>query len=278
MRGLAWVLLLFGLVGCAAPAGPPVPVDEAGFTEYVAQRLRARGGLPVVVVKGPSTVEVGGLTGALDRTFAACKQTAGQCAGVVDRYVEGLAEAVQSAGAPPTREAVRLVVRSDAYVQNVRQAGISVQPRALVPGLVILPALDLPRTIRMLSEEDNRKLGLSADEVFALGLANTERNLKPLAEVLGPPAGWAKVGVVRRDAYAASRLIGHMAWADLAARQGGMLFVSVPTTDGLLYSEVETPEAVAVLRDATQRIARGSANGLSDVVLRWTPGGWQVVP
>lgn len=277
MRSLAAAMLLYGLVGCAAPSGPPIPMDEAGFTEHVAQRLRARGNLPEVVVKGPLTVGVGSITGALDRTFAACKQVAGQCAGAVDRYVEGFAEAVQNAGAPPTREAVRLVVRSDAYVQSFRQAGIALQPRPLVPGLVILPALDLPRTIRMLSEEDNRKLGLSADEVSALGLANTERNLKPLAEVARPVSA-GQFGTIGGDAYDSSRVIRHEAWAEVAARQNGVLVVAVPTTDGVIYGAEASPAAVDALRALTRRIAGRSRSPLSDVVLRWTPGGWEVVP
>jgi uncharacterized protein YtpQ (UPF0354 family) len=277
MRFLAAAVLLFVLAGCGAPAGPPVPMDEAGFTEHVAQLLRARQGLPPAVVKGPLTVGVGSLTGALDRTYAICRQAAAQCAGAVDRYVEGLTEAVRNAGKPPTREAVRLVVRSDAYVQSFRQAGIALQPRPLVPGLVILPALDLPWTIRMLSEEDNRKLGLSADEVSALGLANTERNLKPLAEVARPVSP-GQFGTIVGDAYDSSRVIRHEAWAEVAARQNGVLVVAVPTTDGVIYGAEASPVAVDALRALTRRIAGGSPSPLSGAVLRWTPGGWEVVP
>jgi hypothetical protein len=40
--------------------------------------------------------------------------------------------------------------------------------------LVMLPAMDTPQAIHPLSEKNNRKLSLSADDVFNLGLANLQ--------------------------------------------------------------------------------------------------------
>jgi hypothetical protein len=151
------------------------------------------------------------------------------------------------------------------------------QWRPLVGELVMLPAIDAPQAILPLSEKNNEALGLSADEVFGLGLANLRARLKPLmkvAKVAKPGEIWPIEG----DVYHSSRLALHESWSPLAAAQGGKLIVAAPETDTVLYVAEDTPAAIKALRTMVQNVMSRSPRPLSSDLLRWTPQRWEVVP
>src|SRR5215510_9618274 len=159
---------------CGLACAQDVPKGQAAFTEYVATQVRRALEGETVNVKGTLTLEIGEIQANLDRIFAFCNRNASACTNEISNYVRGVVQVVKDRTAPPTNEAVRIVVRTKDYVANALRLPKSpkLQPRPLAGGLVMLPAIDMPRTIRMLSEDDNQALGLSADEVFKLGLAN----------------------------------------------------------------------------------------------------------
>jgi hypothetical protein len=276
------VLFLVACAWAGVAVAQDVPRDEAGFTDFVASELRKQITDANVVVKGPLTLGVGGLQANLDRIFAFCSGNASGCMAQVDSYVKGAAETYRAQNAPPTKEAVRLVVRSAQYVETVRSAAsgpkpMQMQPRPFAEGLFILPVLDTPRTIRLMGEGDNGNLGLTADDVFDLGIANLRKELSPLMDV-AQVAGHGQIGQLTGNSYNPSRLILLDSWAPLAQAQGGILIIALPATDAVFYIGEDTPDAIDALRTLAKRVLASAPSKLSGNLYRWRASGWERVP
>ncbi|MDR2195658.1 MAG: hypothetical protein LBE50_03505 [Gallionellaceae bacterium] len=256
-----------------------VPVDKPAFTEHVAGLLRKTLGDTPVSVAGVLTVRFGEFQANLDRIFDSCKHDTKTCPAEVKNYVEGVAEAYKEQAAAPSRDAVRVVLRSEQYVQAALSTGaeVEMQPHPFVGGLVALPVLDSPRMLRMLGAEGNARLGLSAQAVYDLGIANLRKGLKPLLHI-APIAGPGRIGQFFGDSFYPSRLLLIDYWTPLANAQGGVLIVAVPTTDAVLYIGEDTPVAIDALRTLVNSMVSKSPNRLSNVLLRWKQTGWEVVP
>jgi uncharacterized protein YtpQ (UPF0354 family) len=260
-----------------------VPKGEAAFTEYVAAQLRRELKGAQVEVTGPLTLVVGSrLQANLGRVFTYCSRNADGCRREISAYVKRI-EQLHNRRLPSqfqkSTDAVRIVVRTSAYLRaSSPQKGLeAMQWRPLVGELVMLPAMDTQEAIQFLTEENNRELGLSADEVFNAGLANLQARLKPLmqvAKVVQP----GQIGYVEGDVYHSSRLALHESWSRLAAAQGGKLIVAAPEWDTVLYVAEDTPSAIKALRTLTQNVMSMSPRPLSGKLLRWTPHRWEVVP
>ena len=257
-----------------------IPKDEAGFTEFVTAQIRAEVGDASIAIKAPLSVAVGNMQANLDRIFGFCKRNSEGCPKEIANYVKALGQAYRDQNVAPSREALRLVVRTTQYVQQVEGAlgpdTPPLHPRTLVEGLVILPVLDAPRTIRMLSDGDMKTLGLSADEVQQLALANLRSSLKPLMDT-AKVAGQGQIGQLVGDAFNSSRLVLLDTWAPLAAAQGGKLIVAAPATDAVFYVGEDSAGAIDALRTLVKNIMSRAPNRLSDLLLRWTPSGWEIV-
>jgi hypothetical protein len=276
-------LVLLGLVMLLSVAiAEHVPHDELGFTNFVAAQLRGQVSDAEVVVKGPLTLGLAGLQLNLDRIFTFCRGNGDHCSAEVDNYVKGAAETYRSQHAAPTKEAVRLVLRTAQYVDTLRSAATGSQPmqmqsRPFVEGLYVLPVIDNPRTVRMLGEEDNVKLGLTADEVFELGMVNVRQELPPLMSV-AKVAGHGQIGQITGSVYNPSRLILVDSWAPLAEVQGGVLIVTIPATDAVFYVGEDTPKAIDALRSLSKIVLARAPSKLSGDLYRWRPSGWERVP
>ena len=258
-----------------------VPRDESGFTTYVATQLRHQLSDAEVVVKDPLTLGLGDLQLNLDRIFTFCHGNGSRCSAEIDNYVSGAAETYRSQHAPPTKEAVRLVLRTEEYVSTVRSAAtgpkpMQMQQRPFVEGLYVLPVIDNPRTVRLLGEGDNTKLGLTADEVFALGLENVRNELPALMSV-AKVAGRGQIGQLVGSVYNPSRMILLESWAPLAQAQGGALIVAIPATDAVFYVGEDTPKAIDALRTLTKMVLARAPTKLSGNLYRWRASGWELV-
>jgi uncharacterized protein YtpQ (UPF0354 family) len=172
------------------------------------------------------------------------------------------------------------VVRTTEYVQNTKDSlrpdAPPLLPQPFVPGLVLLPVLDSPRTLRMLNENDVKPLGLSAEEVQQLALSNLRSSLKPLMDV-AKVAGHGQIGQLVGDPFHPSRLALLDSWAPLAKAQGGKLIVAAPATDAVFYVGEDTAMAIDALRTLVRNVMSRAPNPLSNILLRWTPTGWEVV-
>ena len=263
----------------SAAGAAEIPKDAAGFTEYLAEQVRKAAGV-AVTIQGPLTLGVGGMHANLDRIYDFCKREAEQCPHEVANYVNAVVQVHADQNTAPSRNAVRVVLRTEKYVQQVQgSAGAevsAVQPRPFAEGLVVLPALDSARAIRMLNVSDNKTLGLTAEEVYQLGLTNVRTALKPLMQV-AKAAKHTEIGELVGDAYEPSRLVLHDDWAPLAAAQGGKLIVVAPATDAVFYIGEDTAVAIDALRAAAGDIFSRAPNRLSETLLRWNAAGWQVV-
>jgi uncharacterized protein YtpQ (UPF0354 family) len=280
LRLTACSVVLCSVVLCANVFAQNIPQDEAGFTEFVTAQIRAEVGDASIATKGPLRVAVGDMQANLDRIFGFCKRNSEGCPTEIANYVKALGQAYRDQNVAPSRDALRLVVRTTQYVKQVEGAlgpgTPPLHPRVLVEGLVILPVLDAPRTIRMLSDGDMKTLGLSADEVQQVALSNLRSSLKPLMDS-AKVAGHGQIGQLVGDAFDSSRLALLDTWAPLAAAQGGKLIVAAPATDAVFYVGEDSAGAIDALRTLVRDSMSRAPNRLSDLLLRWTPGGWEIV-
>ena len=276
IRRLCSVVLQLTAAFCSYARAQEVPKGEAAFTEYVAAQLRRELKGAQVEVKAPLTLVVGGgLQANLGRIFTFCSDNADDCRSEISAFVKGFAQLHNGQLPPPSRDAVRIIVRTTAYVRG--SSPTDMQWRPLVGELVMLPAMDAPQWIFPLSEKSNEQLGLSADEVFNLGLANLRAHLKPLMEV-ARVAQPDEIGHIEGDnVYHSSRLALHESWSPLATAQGGKLILAAPETGTVLYVAEDTPAAIKALRTLTQNVMSRSPHPLSRELLRWTPQRWEVV-
>jgi uncharacterized protein YtpQ (UPF0354 family) len=260
--------------------GQDVPRDQAGFTDFVAGRLRAEIGDSSVVTLGPLTLKLGGLQANLGRIYAFCNNNAARCSVEVENYVKGTAETYKAQNAPISREAIRVVVRTTQYVQQTQGSFPPDTPallsKSFVDGLVLLPVLDSPRTLRLLNIKDLQTLGLTEEEIQQLGLANLRSSLKPLMEV-AKVAVTGSIGQLIGDSFNPSRLALFDTWAPLAEAQGGKLIVVAPASDAVLYVGDDSPIALDALRSLAHKVMSKAPHPLSEVLLRWKPTGWEVV-
>jgi len=275
---LCGAFIIVTLAACVSATAQNIPKGEAAFTEYVATQIRRAIKGETVEVKGPLTLGIGGIQANLDRIFAFCNRNASGCANEISNYVKGVEQIVKDRTAPPAKEAVRIVVRTKAYVTDALSLpnAPKLQPRPLAGGLVMLPAIDMPRTIQLLAEDENEKLGLSADEVFKLGLANLGKHLKPLMSIAKVTQS-GQIGQLSGDAYHSSRLARLESWAPLAKAQSGKLIVAAPATDSVIYIGDDTPTAIEAFRQLAKNVSTRAPSPLSTELLRWRPQGWEVV-
>ena len=267
---------------CFVAAAAEVPRDVIAFTDAVAVELRQQVGDAKVTVVGPLTLGLGELQLNLDRIFTFCRGNAAGCRAQVDTYVQGAAETYRTVTAAPNRSSVRLVLRTSEYVETIRSVPkgarpIAIQPRPFADGLFILPVLDSPRTVRYLSESDNAKLDMTADEVYQLGVANLQGELRPLMDA-AKVAKHGQIGELTGNVYDPSRLILLDSWAPLAEAQGGVLIVAIPATDAVFYVGEDTPKAINALRSLTNTVMARAPSKLSGNLYRWRASGWERVP
>ncbi|RZN07469.1 hypothetical protein CWO91_27200 [Bradyrhizobium genosp. SA-3] len=256
-----------------------IPTDEPAFTAFVAARINAVVRNTQVVIKGPLTLSIGPLQANLDRIYAFCKANTSGCAKEIETYVGGVVATTGNVKDAPTKAALRIVVRSTDYMRQalreLESAG-TIPTRPLAEGLVIVPVLDSPRTVRIFNDKDRAALGLTSDQVFDIAIANVRSSLKPLMSA-AKPAVPGQVGTLKGDYYATSRLALIDSWAPLAQAQDGVLIVAVPTPDLVLYSGEDSSAALDALRTLAQNVVARAPKPLSGALLRWTPKGWQSV-
>lgn len=258
-----------------------ISMEQADFTDYVAQTVRREAGDMPVLVKGILTLSLGSFQLNLDRIYGVCQRNEAICASEVDRYVKGVSQVIKAANAPIDKESVRIVIRSDEYIKRAQaslgSSGPVLQFRSLTDGLVSVAVLDTPRAIRPLDDRDLKRLDISQEQLFEIGHKNLQRTLKPLAESAKPVSG-GKIGMLGGSAFEVGRVAVPTDWSALAAAQDGILLVALPATDTLLYISESSDSAIDALRSLAVNIARKSPNPLSLAVLRWTKERWELVP
>src|SRR5262249_36357529 len=119
IRRLCSVLIQLAAAVCSSARAQDVPKGEAAFTEYVAAQFRRELKGAQVEVKGPLTLVVGGgLQANLSRIFTFCSDNADDCRSEISAFVKGFAQLHNGRLPPQSRDGVRIIVRTNAYVRG----------------------------------------------------------------------------------------------------------------------------------------------------------------
>jgi hypothetical protein len=255
-----------------------VPTDPAAFTEFGAQVIRTELGPDTPVkVKSPLTLQIDELQVNLDRVYSFCRMNAADCSAALAEYSKRVHAILTERNAPVDSKSVMLAIRSSAYLKNAQavlgKEAPALQVRPLTDGLVAVAMLDTPNAARPLSSKDAERLKLSGDQLFTLAAQNLRATLEPLSSK-AKPAGSGQVGTLQGGYYESGRVALLADWAELAAAQNGILLISVPSPDVILYISESTPIAVDALRSLAKTVAAKSQAPLSAAVMRWSADGW----
>ncbi|HEX4330280.1 MAG TPA: hypothetical protein VH105_26065 [Burkholderiales bacterium] len=278
--------LLLCLAALPAALAAGIPRDEPGFSAYMVEQLArempdlklAPSGRLTLEGKRPDGSSSGQIN--LERVYDFCARNFSICDSAIDSFVKGIAQMTREEMLPLDRGMVRLAVRPRAYIDQVKQKlGADPAPvyaRHLTAHLVAVPVLDFPRSSRFVNARDLAALKLDEEQLFKLGEANLRAAQKPLAEVTKVPPPKA-VGRIFNEDYAASRIIFHDDWNELANKLDGVLVLMLPTPDFLLYGGEVNDDALAAMQTFGMEVAARSTRPLSPLLIRWTPTGWEEV-
>lgn len=260
--------------------------DEASFTKQVADRLVRE--LPDlrIEIASPLTLKINQADGAnvlqanLDRIFAFCTKAAEQCDAATSQYIAGVSGAVKDRIRPVEPSMIRLNVRPRKALESAQQHLPPDAPRIVLrpfPGdLAITAVLDFPTAMRMFTNEDAKKLGLSEDQVIDIGLNNLRASLKPISD-FPPPTAEQSFRYLGDSPYESSRLTLHSDWAPVAKALGGSLIVGIPSSNLLVYGRGDSELAVDAIRAFMRDAIRKTDRPLSTLMFRWTENGWEEV-
>jgi len=259
-----------------------VPLDEEGFTAYMADRFRQAVPNWPVTVEGPLKITIhvsDPLKCMLDRAFDYCQSRPGEGAEWLESYVEKMRAYVESMNAPIDRAMLRVVVRPKDYIDRAQQGaaekGSEMAIEPLAEDLSAACYIDLPTALRSALTPDFETLGLSPAEALAQAKANQAADLEDFEaslEDLGDD-----VAILRGDVYHSSWFALHEAWAGLAERYEDGLLVAVPAMDTLLYAR-ENEDSIISMHEAAEDVADESERPISKSVYRWEPDGWTRIP
>jgi hypothetical protein len=279
----AWKPLAFALLGAALWAGCERARSQASLTDRVARELRATAPNANVRIKAPLTISVRYPDGTpaeirLDNLWQECMARPDNCDGSIQRVVRSAAEGQGGTSFRPQREAVRATLKDQLWLDQTRQRKLPVVSRPFAGNVSTVYVFDLPDGMRMVSPDELKTLKLSEDELDSLALANLAKALPDFpCEPVGDdtPVWILHVG----DSYEASRLLLHDRWRAIAPRVKGDLLVSVPGRDAVYFmGSGEGASAVQAFQARMKRLESEESHPISSQVMRWAPGGWEVLP
>lgn len=257
-----------------------IPKGDAAFTDYVAAALRQRVGDVVVSVTGPLKLQMGATQLSLARLSDSCRLTPQNCAANVDKFVKGSAELLKAAAAPIDLAALRLVIRTRAYMAHVeaQDPAVTADETEPLPGdLVAVAVVDTPNSMLFVQRSQAARTGLTHEQLFARARDNMHASLAPLLEK-APPAEAGRIRAIEGGDYEVGRIATPADWAPLAQAQHGTLVVALPAPDIVLYLSAADPQAFKALADYSRQIAAKVPNPLAaGLLLRWQDGHWERV-
>ncbi len=214
----------------------------------------------------------------LDRVYGVCTNDPPSC----EQNLAELTRAIQDATrvAPMDAGMLRVAVRTHEYVTYVTGAqGALLAPAQPIAGdLEAIVMVDEPSRARPASAGDLVSLGLDRDAAHARAWQNTLAASGSVAKLAQPTGEGSLRSLDSGGYYESSLLLDTAGWAEVAKRQPGTLFVSVPAADTLLYKWVTTEKDAQAFRLITGEVAKKSHTPLSATVLKWNGSGWEVAP
>jgi uncharacterized protein YtpQ (UPF0354 family) len=254
----------------------------------VAQRLRRDAPATTVTIEEPLTLHVTGrdkldVKLSLDNLWRECRGQAEGCP-AVDRYLRTFTASENAFDQTIERAKIRAVLKDTTWLGETeklaaqsppeRRAESRVVARPFFGDLMVVYVLDMPDGMRMISEGDRRRLGLSGPQLDGLALRNLAAACPSLpSEVLEKGIRLVHVG----DSYEASRLLLHSLWKEMAASARGDLLVAAPSRDFVLCTgSAEGHEVLARFRRLVAERHAAEGHPLSATTLRWGPDGWHL--
>lgn len=200
------------------------------------------------------------------KAHAWCRDDWASCAQTVDRTLAAMAEADDKA--PVTRAQLRVVLRANEKVANVKARAKAITVKPFSSDAQWLLAADLPDMVRL--DVAGGLLGMSDDDAWRIATDN----VKPGHVVTQATQGF----IVYQDDYAPSALLYPALLVAAAHKQlpgrTGNLLAAVPEENVVLYTIGGANEA-AQLRDAAAAGSHGSKMPLSGHVMEWTGSAWR---
>ena len=261
-----------------------VPLNEQGFTNYMADRFRKAVPDCPVTVEGPLKITIHAksdpLHSMLDRAFDYCQSHPREAAEWLESYIEKMRAYIAGMNTPIDRAMLRVVVRDKDYVEQAQkrlaEQGLEMAVEPLTHNLVAVCYLDMPTAVRSATTRDFSMLGLTPAEALAQAktqrmadIAEFEASLEDLDE---------DVGIIEGDIYLSSWFALPEAWSNIADGYDEDLLVAVPSYDTILTALDTGDEAIIALHQAATEVAGESEQPLSRDIYRWTEEGWLLVP
>ena len=272
--------LLFAL--CVVVLSPGLAsAQNASIAQRLAAEIRVVLPGASVVVPDPYGLDItfGGQNRSvgIGSVHAACAQGDAACDGAIRDYARSAAAYMLEA-APVMRDQLRIVVRSQAYLDNMTarmgsSLGFVVEHSA--GELVNICYRDLPRGRRPILSTDLTALELEPHSALLMCKANSHNLLEPLA-TLWNPLPQQGIGVIRNGDDVTGYFVTSEDWQPLK-EQLGDLIVSVPSVDTLLYARGTDLIDVDALATLTRQMNSQASVPVSTQVFRLTDSGWVVV-
>ncbi len=182
--------------------------------------------------------------------------------------------------APPTRASLRLAVRDESYLAAFDEFAATkpgshdlTKPRQIGDDLYAFLAADSETKVSLINDKTLKELDLSVDEAWTLAAAQT----RAILPTLPTPDRLATATVMFEDQdYLASLLIDLPGWAEIAAKVGPDLYVTV-VADRIVYAGV-LPDGPAFddFKTAVAEDCAAMQKCISPHVYRFRDGRWVI--
>jgi uncharacterized protein YtpQ (UPF0354 family) len=178
----------------------------------------------------------------------------------------------------PDLAQLRPVIKDQAFVDYVRQQMKSDTPMAwrhLVGDLWVLYVWDSASGMRFLKSEEPAEYGLNPEQADARAIENYLRYRNPV-EMEDSGAGGAVTVARTGDSYDATLLLDEKFWAQTQEKMGGTLLACVPVRDTVLFTSSVRGGGEEELKRLAKQLMEGGDHLISETILRWKGGQWEV--
>ncbi len=249
------------------------------FTQRVAARLTSNLAGARVSITNPLTLsfrlgEGPELVVSLDRIHDGCRRVPDSCDGELSRLEDALRASQKEEAV--TRSQLYVVLRSGAYLAQVKKIDPSVRTRPLAGELFAVAMFDLGSRARNARDTDFATLKIDPEAAFELGRDNVIRRRGSVRLVI--EGSGVKAGAVGGDFYISSLLLDSAGWNDLARKHPGRIIAGVPAFDSLVWALDASDSDVAALRLRVDDLAARASHPLSTELFSWHNGKWEVLP
>jgi hypothetical protein len=282
LRAFVPLSIFFVFIFCLPAAATEIPLDEAGFTAFVAKVFKEKHSDASVTVAGPLQLNITAANESwasyLFTLYSYCMRNPTTCEEHIAVHAEQIAASHKDEAAPREATDLRIVVRQKIYVDqiaaNLAGRGKPVA-EALAGDLWLLAVFDRPTTVSFLKPKDLETLHLTAEAALARAKENTKAMIAD--RIPEDPSASGEISVLGDDTYQASLLAFPDLWAPLAKANDNRLIVAVPGADVILFTREDKSESVEALAKVAEATMEGEFRPFSPTVFRWTDKGWITV-